>query len=137
MQEWYLGWENVLFREVSSVQGCPYRFRVFWFTRCYQRKNLGDATTRRVKQIPPPPALTATPTMKGSPSSTLEMVSFNLAISDTQNLARTPLVNTTFRMWCWWRAPVDCGCSTSMETSVCVVVKCLSCGINYTRCVYC
>ena len=25
MQEWYLGWKNVLFREVSSAQGCPHR----------------------------------------------------------------------------------------------------------------
>ena len=29
MQEWYLGWEKVLFREVSSVQECPHRERGF------------------------------------------------------------------------------------------------------------
>ena len=27
MQEWYLVWEGVLFREVSSVQECPHRER--------------------------------------------------------------------------------------------------------------
>ena len=94
-------------------------------------KNVGDAMTRQVKQTGIAP-----PKIKGSPYSTLEtFFLFTLVVSDMRGIARTPYLHTTLRMWCCLRAPLDCGCSTSMESSVRVVERCPSCGMNCMRCI--